>query len=89
MKGGYMPDFDDSDVKKVAEQISGYLKIHPNAADTVEGIAKWWLPGKRIEISKTMIQRALDQLVSSSVVEINTNLSGHNVYSSKKQRSEL
>lgn len=87
--GDNMPDIDESETQKIAEQITGYLNNHPNAADTVEGIAKWWLPGKRFEVSKLMIQRALDQLISSSVVEINTNLSGHNVYSSKKQKSEL
>lgn len=81
-----MSDFDESDIQKIAEQIAGYLNNHPNAADTIEGIAQWWLPGKRMEVSITIIQRALNQLVSSSVVEFSTNISGHKVYSSKKKK---
>jgi hypothetical protein len=48
----------------VACEIQRYLGAHPNAADTAEGIAQWWLskPGRRS--SPAMIQVALNQLVS-------------------------
>jgi hypothetical protein len=29
---------------EVVDAILRYLHSHPHAADTVEGIAKWWLP---------------------------------------------
>ena len=79
-----MSEFSDSDVQQTADQIECYLKNHPNAADTIEGIIKWWLPGRRIEASNLIVQRALDYLSSKSVIKSNANLDGNIVYSSNK-----
>jgi len=35
-----MSKFNDSDVQQIADQIESYLKKHPKAADTIEGITK-------------------------------------------------
>ena len=83
-----MPEFNDSDVHQIADQIECYLKIHPNAADTIEGITKWWLPGRGIEASSLIVQQALNYLGSKSVVKCNANLSGNKVYSSNKTQSQ-
>jgi len=83
-----MSEFKDSDVQQVADQIECYLKNHPDAADTVEGITKWWLPGLGIDVSNFMVQQALNYLGSKSVVKCNTNLSGNKVYSSNKAKAE-
>ncbi len=74
----------DSDVKKIAEYIVSYLNNHPNAADTIEGISEWWLLKHQTEITITLVQQALDSLVSKTVVKINVNLSGKKVYSKIK-----
>ena len=79
-----MPINDDTSVKQIADEILSYLKNHPNAADTVEGITKWWLLRQRFEVSIILVQRALDYLVSTSAVEIKTNLSGNKVYSNNR-----
>jgi hypothetical protein len=86
--GEYMSEFNDSNVLEIARQIESYLTSHPNAADTIEGIAMWWLPGKRIEESSLFVQQALDYLDSKSIVKTNVNISGNKVYSSNKARSE-
>ncbi len=83
-----MSEFKDSDVQQIADQIECYLKNHPNAADTIEGISKWWLPGQGIDVSRLIIQKALDYLCSKSVVKCNANLSGNKVYSSNKAKAE-
>lgn len=83
-----MSEFNDSIVYHIADQIECYLKNHPNAADTIEGITKWWLPRQGIEVSGLIVQQALDYLGSKSVVKCNTNLSGNKVYSSNKAKAE-
>src|SRR5437016_2658461 len=46
----------------VAEEILSYLRNHPNAADTLEGILKWWLPRQRYETEQQRIEQALEYL---------------------------
>jgi hypothetical protein len=83
-----MSEFNEYDVQKIADQIECYLKYHPNAADTIEGITKWWLPGQGIEASSVIVQQALDYLGSKLVIKCNANLSGNKVYSSNKAKAE-
>jgi len=81
-------EFNDSDVQQIADKIECYLKDHPNAADTIEGITKWWLPEQGFEVSSLIVQQALNYLSSKSVVKCNANLSGNKVYSSNKTKAE-
>jgi hypothetical protein len=48
----------------VAQGILAYLSRHPNARDTTEGIAEWWLSQPTPSPTTTETQVALDQLVS-------------------------
>jgi len=83
-----MSEFNDSDVQRIANEIENYLKDHPNAADTIEGITKWWLPGQGIEVSSLIVQQALNYLGSKSVVKTNANPCGNKVYSSNSAKAE-
>jgi hypothetical protein len=83
-----MPEFSDSHVQQIADQIECYLKNYPNAADTIEGITKWWLPEQEIELSELMVLQALNYLSSKSVVKCNANPCGNKVYSSNKAKTE-
>lgn len=56
-------------VTETAAAIERYLSSRPQAAETVEGIARWWLRRQRFEDSVEMVQRALDLLVRRGVVE--------------------
>lgn len=56
-------------VTDTAAAIERYLGSRPQAAETVEGIARWWLHRQRFEDSVEMVQRALDLLVRRGVVE--------------------
>ena len=38
-----MAEQKERETLELARQISGYLDRHPNAADTLEGITRWWL----------------------------------------------
>jgi len=50
-------------------EIVAYLRAHPSAADSFDGILDWWLPTQRYETGKAAIQRALDDLSRQGVIE--------------------
>ena len=49
--------------------ILGYLRAHPQAADTVTGIVEWWLPRHFHAEAVERVQKAVDQLVAQGWVE--------------------
>ena len=63
-----------------AQEIERYLQSHPNAADTVEGIVKWWLQRQRYIETIDCVHTALDVLVKKGSVVKRTNADGKNVY---------
>ncbi len=52
----------------LCQGILQYLRTHPDAADSLEGIATWWLPGLDLEARPEAVQTALDQLVADRLV---------------------
>jgi Fe2+ or Zn2+ uptake regulation protein len=50
-------------------EIIEYLRSHPDAADTVDGILDWWLPAQRYENAKNEIQQALHELVAQGLIK--------------------
>ncbi len=62
-----MCDWEDR-VKKVAQEIERYLEEHPNASDSLEGIATWWVSRQRIRNELDVVQAALEQLFHSGIV---------------------
>ncbi|RPI70484.1 MAG: hypothetical protein EHM45_24825 [Desulfobacteraceae bacterium] len=45
-----------------------YLIAHPEARDTIEGIAHWWLLEQNIQEQLTRIQSVLDDLVAMGLI---------------------
>ena len=72
-------DADDA-VRLAARGISRYLADHPDAADTADGIANWWLRRIRIDASVSVVQQALDLLVAQGTVERRELPDGRHVY---------
>ena len=52
----------------IARAILDYLLEHPDAQDTLAGIAEWWLPEEKIKTRSAVVKEALDQLVAKSLV---------------------
>ena len=52
----------DSKKDEMEKMIFEYLKENPNAEDTVEGIARWWLKYKKINNSVDDVALALENL---------------------------
>lgn len=57
----------EPDVKLIMQQVSRYLRSHPDACDTSEGIARWWIDGDSLPLA--MVEAALRWMTSCGVVE--------------------
>jgi len=73
-------------VAKLQAAILRYLADHPDAADTVRGIARYWIDDKRTPSlgapSLVAVQRALDALVTQGRIASATLAGGARVYES-------
>jgi len=58
----------DSRTRLAIEAIAGYLARWPDAADTEQGIARWWLPRMGVELPLADVRSALDRLVQSKAM---------------------
>lgn len=59
------PPYDSTDP---ASDILAYLRAHPQASDSLEGIVSWWLP-VRFRAARESVQESLDLLVEQGLVE--------------------
>ena len=71
-----MTDAGSSRIEDLAELVSSYLRAHPDASDTIEGIARWWLSRQRLDDAKEIVNEALELLVARGVVEKRTMANG-------------
>jgi len=55
-------------VSQIMKALLAYLRNHPKAADTLEGISKWWLPRDEAR-SRDDVARALEKLVAQGRIE--------------------
>ena len=75
----------DTDVSKVADEIIRYLDAHENAADTLEGVAQWWISRQRIQEALEQVQKALDFLCEEGIVKATPVVGGKILYSLNKE----
>jgi hypothetical protein len=54
-----------SDADGIAQAVVRYLEAHPYAADTVEGITRWWLGPGLGNAPPDALEQALETLVAS------------------------
>jgi hypothetical protein len=52
----------------VARRILEYLRRHPDAQDTIVGIAEWWLPKGKTKTPLKIVESALEELVAKDLV---------------------
>lgn len=79
-----MSQQDEPGLSRLSDEILSYLRAHPQAADTVDGIAQWWLPRQRQEEAGIRAQHALDLLVARGLVEKITLVDGTVLYADRK-----
>lgn len=79
-----MPEYDDED-KFLKEQILRYLESHPDAADSPEGIAMWWIPQQRQKESVAKVSEVLELLVDDGVIQKKELKDGRVIYTGRKK----
>ncbi|VAX01218.1 hypothetical protein MNBD_GAMMA22-3092 [hydrothermal vent metagenome] len=78
-----MSQIDDSTTTLV-QQIADYLARHPHAADTVEGIARWWLPQQPGVRSVERVSRSLEYMLKNNLISRRTLSDGREIYTTTK-----
>lgn len=70
-------------IQSVANEISKYINKRPNAAETAEGVANWWISRQRIEESVEIVENALEYLVAQRTL-VKRNLGQRTLYMKAK-----
>jgi hypothetical protein len=73
----------DSRVAQLARELSRYLETHPEASDTLDGIARWWLARQRYDDARELVGEALELLVDCGVVRKRTLPDGVTLFEKK------
>jgi hypothetical protein len=73
----------NSDIAALAQEIEAYLAAHPDAADTMDGIARWWLPRQRLEDAMHKIEQALAYLAAHGRIGTRRLGSGEQVFTKR------
>jgi Fe2+ or Zn2+ uptake regulation protein len=64
----------------VRNAINRYFQQHPQAADTVDGIAKWWLPRFGINLPLESVLRALERMADAGELSKSEKRDGSVIY---------
>jgi hypothetical protein len=66
--------------RPLADEVLAYLVEHPQAQDTMEGIAEWWLLEQRIRWAFADVEAALSELVANDFLVANQCRDGRTYY---------
>lgn len=56
----------DANIRK---EILQYLKMRPNAADSLNGIVVWWLSSKYKAVNMKKVEQILEQLIKDDLIK--------------------
>jgi hypothetical protein len=66
---GVGEDQDVPEHDEICKELLGYLHEHPDAMDTLTGIAGWWLPRHRMRVGVEKVAQALRTLEGEQLIE--------------------
>ena len=69
---------------RLAEAIRDYLARHPDAADSAEGVAKWWLGPLGTEATTADTEQALLYLYGLGLIDRQTLPDGRALYRARR-----
>ena len=58
----------DERLEEMSEMILSYLRKHPDAGDTLEGITRWWLESDRVDRSADEVAEGLELLLEKGLL---------------------
>ena len=77
---------DNIGIDALAQRIRRYVHEHPNAADTLEGVAAWWLGGGTEGEWLESVKTALERLAASGELSRRTLGDGTVIFERNKER---
>ena len=79
----------DQDKDKACQHILGYLLDNPDAGDTLEGIADWWLVKQRIRFETLTVAQAVAQLVNDGLISPQQGPDSRIIYRANRSRENI
>jgi len=71
---------DSASSTEIEDAVILYLRNHPDAADTLDGIVDWWLPQQRYETARSRIEHVLGRLVAAGLLRRDNLPGGGDLY---------
>lgn len=71
--------------RAVTQLVMEYLEAHPQACDTIEGIARWWVTSQQVNNTTLVVQQALTVLQAKGYVSEERRIDGRIFYRSVKK----
>ena len=72
-------------VREIARALRDYLDRRPDAADSIEGIHRWWLPSSLHDESPALVEAAVAQLLDEGRLRRVVQEDGGVIYSSGRK----
>ena len=60
---------DESDKANMRREIMQYLQMHPNAADSLNGVIDWWLSDRYQAADVKEVEQIIEQLITDGLVK--------------------
>jgi hypothetical protein len=87
-ESGVVNSNNELDAAAIADEILGYLRTHPQAADTLEGVVQWWLIQRRYLRGLAQVQAALALLIERGLVVERIGADATRLYSAADERTD-
>ncbi|OUL98526.1 hypothetical protein [Variovorax sp. JS1663] len=75
-------------IDSIERRVLDYLASHPHAADSAEGIRRWWLGSQGATATPEEIEQALARLVDGGLMRRVSLADGTRLYASEQEHSE-
>ena len=73
--------------ENLSNVILNYLKRNPDAGDTLEGIALWWVEQEKIDNTVEEVAKALKMLVRKGLISVYKTKSSDRIYKIKNPKN--